>query len=220
MHHVEVTLRGDEQEQLLMILTGEGGTGKSRMIHAIVEYFQRRGTLDALAMGAYTGITASLIGGKTLHVLFGLTTNRAAMPSPAKIRKLASFWERKKYLIIDKYSMVSRMLLARMSTILSLIYQHNHPTESSSKCWGGMNVIICGDFHQFKPVVQKTTAPLYWPCNAHIDTPEEVTRSEVYQEFKTVICLTHQMHMQDPVWTEFLRYCQQGKCTKDHICML
>jgi hypothetical protein len=141
---------------------------------------------------------------QTLHVLFGLTVNWAGMPSPAKIRKLAASWERKKYLIIDEYSMVSHALLARMSSILSLIWQHNHPMETSTKSWGGLNVIICRDFHQFKPVVQKSTAPLYWPCNAWTDTPEEVMGSEVYHQFMTVVCLTHQMHVQDMEWTMFL----------------
>src|SRR5260370_36923863 len=33
--HVHATLQGKQQDQLLMILTGEGGTGKSHVIQAI-----------------------------------------------------------------------------------------------------------------------------------------------------------------------------------------
>ena len=57
----------------MMVLTGEGGTGKSRVIDTVTQYFKNENIPDKLAKGAYTGITASLIGGKTLHVLFGLT---------------------------------------------------------------------------------------------------------------------------------------------------
>ena len=89
--------------------------------------------------------------------------------------------------------MVSQSLLAQMSTILSLIWHHNNPMESSLKSWGGMNIIICGDFHQFKPVIQKATAPLYWPSNAMNDSAEEVTGSQLYGDFQTVVYLTHQM---------------------------
>ncbi len=100
--------------------------------------------------------------------------------------------------------MVSHTLLAWMSTILGLIWQHNNPTETSSLLWGGMNVIISGDFHQFKLVVQKKSAPLYWPVNVMQDNKEEAMGSKLYGWFKTVVCLTHQMCVQDEEWTDFL----------------
>ncbi len=49
------------------------------------------------------------------------------------------------------------------------------------KPWGGVNVIICGDFHQFKPVVQKKMALLYWPINSLIDNEVEAMGSELFQ---------------------------------------
>jgi Cdc6-like AAA superfamily ATPase len=64
-HHLEATLCGEEAEQLFMILSGEGGTGKSHVIHAIAQYLESHNATQLLAMGAYTGIAASLIGGKT-----------------------------------------------------------------------------------------------------------------------------------------------------------
>ena len=149
-----------------MIPMGEGGTGKSHIIHAITQFFKRNCAREMLAIGAYTGIAVSLISGKTLHVLFDLTPNRMGIPSATKIHKLASLWEGKKYLIIDKFSMVLQTLLAWMSTILSFIWHHNHPTKTCLNSWGGMNVIICGDFHQFKPVIQKKgcTSVLAFKC--------------------------------------------------------
>ena len=73
------------------------------------------------------------------------------------------------------------MLFARISTILGLIWQHNNPGETCMKPWGGVNVIICGDFHQFKPVVQKKMALLYWPINSLIDNEVEAMGSELFQ---------------------------------------
>ncbi len=67
-----------------------------------------------------------------------------------------------------------------------------------------MNVIICSDFHQFKPVVQKAMAPLYWPLNAMNDSADEMTGSQLYGYFQTVVNLTHQMQVQDSEWTDFL----------------
>ncbi len=125
------------------------------------------------------------------------------MPSASKIQQLAQIWSRKEYLIINEYSMVSHTLLAWMSMILGLIWQHNNPTDTSSPPWGGMNIIISRDFHQFKPIVQKKSAPLYWPVNMMHDNEEEAMGSKLYGWFQTVVCLTHQIHVQDE-WTDFL----------------
>ena len=127
-----------------------------------------------------------------------------------KIHQLACSWSSKEYLIINKFLMVSQTMFARMSTILGLISQHNNPGETGTKPWGGVNIIICGDFHQFKPVVQKKAAPLYWPINFLIDNEEDATGSKLYSH------LLQQMCIQDQVWTEFLCYCRQAR----HLTML
>ena len=111
-------------------------------------------------------------------------------------------------------------MLARMSTILGLIWQHNNPTKTSSQPWGGMNIIISRDFHQFKLVVQKKSAPLYWPVNTMQDNEEEVMGSELYGQFKTVVCLMQQMWVQDEEWMDFLQYCHHGQCQPRHLSML
>src|SRR5258708_22498324 len=164
-----------------MILTGEGGMGKLHIIQSVTECFKRQNIPHKLGKGAYTGIAASLIRGKMLHVLFSLTINQRGMSSMAKIQQLAHFWEGREYLIIDKFLMASQTLFVRISTILGLIWQHNNPGETCMKHWGGVNVIICVDFHQFKTVVQKKTAPLYWPINSLIDNEVEAMGSELFQ---------------------------------------
>ncbi|THU78169.1 hypothetical protein K435DRAFT_567553, partial [Dendrothele bispora CBS 962.96] len=52
---------------LRMILYGEGGTGKSKVIQTVTEVFKARGVSDWLIKSAYTGVAASLIDGKTTH---------------------------------------------------------------------------------------------------------------------------------------------------------
>jgi hypothetical protein len=42
----------------------------------------------------------------------------------------------------------------------------------------------------------------------------------VYHQFMTVVCLTHQMHVQDMEWTMFLCHSWHGKCMKDQLHML
>ncbi|OCH88800.1 hypothetical protein OBBRIDRAFT_695813, partial [Obba rivulosa] len=66
-NHLRETLQGGNPRQLLMVLYGEGGTGKSKVIQTITEDFVQQGAAHMLVKAAYTGIAASLIDGKTTH---------------------------------------------------------------------------------------------------------------------------------------------------------
>ncbi|KAF9487115.1 hypothetical protein BDN71DRAFT_1370705, partial [Pleurotus eryngii] len=52
---------------LWMIVHGEGGTGKLKVIQTITSYFHTCRASGLLLKAAYTGIAASLIDGKTTH---------------------------------------------------------------------------------------------------------------------------------------------------------
>ncbi|KAI0062093.1 hypothetical protein BV25DRAFT_1804508, partial [Artomyces pyxidatus] len=56
-------------EQLLLYIAGVGGTGKSHVIGAIAEFFERMALSEKLLMSAPTGIAAVLIQGFTVHAL-------------------------------------------------------------------------------------------------------------------------------------------------------
>ena len=62
--HLDETLRGTCPPPLRMIMYGEGGTGKSRVIQTITESFAARGVSRMLVKAAYTGVAASLWVGK------------------------------------------------------------------------------------------------------------------------------------------------------------
>lgn len=75
--HLEKTNAGEYPPPLQMILYGEGGTGKSRVIQTITAVFAHYNASHMLVKAAYTGVAASLIGGKTTHVIGGLSLNSA-----------------------------------------------------------------------------------------------------------------------------------------------
>ncbi|KAG1727124.1 hypothetical protein EDB19DRAFT_1643184, partial [Suillus lakei] len=56
-------------KQLLMFITGIGGSGKSHVIHAIVEMFCQCGVPEKLTLSAPTGSAAVLIDGYTIYAL-------------------------------------------------------------------------------------------------------------------------------------------------------
>ncbi|KAL1709620.1 hypothetical protein EV121DRAFT_172280, partial [Schizophyllum commune] len=65
--HLDRRLAGKPPQPLRMIVYGEGGTGKSRVIQTVTNLFKERRRPYLLIKGAYTGVAASLIDGKTLH---------------------------------------------------------------------------------------------------------------------------------------------------------
>ncbi|TFK91366.1 hypothetical protein K466DRAFT_442592, partial [Polyporus arcularius HHB13444] len=74
--HLDQTLAGADVPPLRMILYGEGGTGKSRVIQTVSEAFAARGCTYMLVKAAYTGIAASLIDGKTTHVIAHISVRK------------------------------------------------------------------------------------------------------------------------------------------------
>ncbi|KAJ7927864.1 hypothetical protein B0H13DRAFT_1568932, partial [Mycena leptocephala] len=57
------------ERQLLLYIAGVGGSGKSFVVKAIVEFFRRCGVSDTMLLSAPTGCAAVLINGYTIHAL-------------------------------------------------------------------------------------------------------------------------------------------------------
>ncbi|KIL54765.1 hypothetical protein M378DRAFT_1051766 [Amanita muscaria Koide BX008] len=217
MEHVKAEEGSEDTSQLLMQIIGEAGTGKSRVIQTITEAFETAGFESKLRKGAFTGIAACLIGGQTLHSLFGLNL-QGNLPSEDRVRKLAESWKSVRYLIIDEYSMISRELLARLSKILNIVFKHLMG-EDFDLPFGGVNVILCGDFHQFPPVKGAKRCSLYFPTSQQ-DTVERNAGSELYQQFSTVVILKCQLRVQDAEWQGILQRARHGKCIRADLELL
>jgi hypothetical protein len=98
---------------------------------------------------ASTGIAAVNIGGTTIHSFAGIGTGSkgsheliSSILSNAEARQR---WENCAVLIIDEVSMISRDLFERLEIIARAIKKSNRP-------FGGIQLILSGDFTQLKPV--------------------------------------------------------------------
>ncbi|PPQ73348.1 hypothetical protein CVT24_012186 [Panaeolus cyanescens] len=139
-------------EQLLMHLGGMGGTGKSCVIHSLVHFFHERREPYRFVLLGPTGTSAALIGGSTYHSFLGL--GRSCRSKSSKLQSLEELRERLRgvdYILLDEMSMVSCDHLAQISSRLSAATQR-------PEAFGGLNVILAGDFAQLPPVGGK---PLY-----------------------------------------------------------
>jgi len=217
--HLGETLRGTRPPPLRMILYGEGGTGKSRVIQTITESLAARGVSHMLVKAAYTGVVASLVDGKTTHVIAGLSLgSKGAGVSDASKKKLQDFWREVQYLIIDEYSMLSKTFLATLSRNIS-VGMHGAKGFRTGYSFGGLSVVLCGDLHQFPPVACSKREALYYPLDTKDSVDAQVGR-QTYEEFTAVVILKEQMRVSDPTWRDFLVHLRYGRVESRHLKML
>ncbi|KAJ7363074.1 hypothetical protein DFH08DRAFT_683484, partial [Mycena albidolilacea] len=107
-----------QPEQLRMLLTGPGGTGKSRVIDALRDFFELRGQTRRLRLAAYTGVAARNINGMTLHSALCLNQRSNGTTQTKTRRDLTTMWEGVDYLFVDEVSMVGCSLLLQISQAL------------------------------------------------------------------------------------------------------
>ncbi|KIO01479.1 hypothetical protein M404DRAFT_150174 [Pisolithus tinctorius Marx 270] len=86
--------------------------------------------------------------------------------------------------------------------------------------FGGLNIIMVGNFHQFPPMATKASAPIIWPCNVENNMHEELVRCHIYEQFDIVIHLKTQVRVTDVGWCDLLHHICNGSCSKHEINML
>ena len=212
--HLQGYLSGKGPPQLCMFIPGEAGVGKSKTVQTVTANFISRGVGAILVKGAYTGIAASAIDGQTLHFIAMIPLN-GAKQSAQTIKALETYWHDKHYLIIDEISMVSREMFAKLSNIIGRAKAGQ--VFSSEQPFGGLNVILVGDFHQFPPVASGMSSPLYVPCNPSRDSALDMLGRKLYEQFDVVIRLTIQVRVTDQVWVNLLRHARHGECHEEDL---
>lgn len=134
-----------------VFFTGPAGTGKSVLMRAIIQDLKRKHARDPerIAVTASTGLAACNIGGMTLHSFSGIGLGKEdAQTLIKKIRrnpKAKNRWLRTKTLVMDEVSMVDGDLFDKLSQIGRTIRNNGRP-------WGGIQLVITGDFFQLPPV--------------------------------------------------------------------
>jgi ATP-dependent exoDNAse (exonuclease V) alpha subunit len=196
-----------------MVLYGEGGTGKSKVIQTITAAFEKRGVHHLLQKSAYTGNTASLIGGQTMHSLTGMSAGKKGKVTSESKRKLEDKWKNKAYLIIDECSMIGKTFLAQFARKIRIGCQQ---VENDDK-WADLNVILCGDFHQFPPVATSAKDYLYTALDGEEKSMDRKEGKMIYKQFTTVVILTEQKRVTDPIWHTFLQRLRKGDVLLEDI---
>lgn len=120
-------------------ITGQAGSGKTVLQRELIGYFENKGGVVVLAP---TGAAALSIGGKTIHSWMGI----GATNDFSKMNLKPGPWKEAKVILIDEISMVSKDLLSVMDKAARRF--RGKPEEP----FGGLKVIVFGDFLQLRPV--------------------------------------------------------------------
>ncbi|KAH8324447.1 hypothetical protein KR074_007803 [Drosophila pseudoananassae] len=129
-----------------VFFTGSAGTGKSFLLRRIISALPPDGTIAT----ASTGVAACLIGGTTLHAFAGIGGGDANMKRCLELASRpvsAQTWRKCKRLIIDEISMVDGQFFEKIEAVARHIRRNDRP-------FGGIQLILCGDFLQLPPVVK------------------------------------------------------------------
>jgi len=127
--------------------------------HLAKEY--AKNSKRSIALTATTGIAALNLGGETIHRFLGLgILNRPEHAEKIinkwkKIRKSGTPWDREKCKLIDKLDAIvideASMLRRDQFELIEVVLSH---IKDSPKPFGGVQIILVGDFFQLPPVVQ------------------------------------------------------------------
>ncbi len=173
-----------------VFLTGEPGAGKTHTINAYVRYLREHGIEPAIT--ASTGIAATHIGGLTIHSWSGIGIKRhlteydldKLSTNERVVKRVAAA----KVLIIDEVSMLSPNTLSMVDAVCRTIKQ-------SEEAFGGLQVVLVGDFFQLPPVVSHEDVSRQATL-----TTEPIQRfayeSFVWQKARFISCYLTEQHRQ------------------------
>ncbi len=171
---LEIMLSGES-----VLLTGPAGSGKTYVLSDFIRRAKRMGR--TVAVTATTGLAASHLGGSTIHSWAGIgIADELPAHFVANLSKARhDIITKTDVLIIDEISMLHDFRL-------DMVDQAARMVRGSDEPFGGIQVILCGDFFQLPPVSRNDARAGGF-----------VTDSAAWRELDPVICRLEEQHRQD-----------------------
>lgn len=163
-----------------VFLTGEPGAGKTHTVNRYVEYLRAHGIEPALT--ASTGIAATHIGGMTLHSWSGIgiaeSLSMYDLDRISSNEKIYLRLNKTKVLIIDEVSMLDARTLSMVESVC-------RATRRNETAFGGLQVVLVGDFFQLPPVARDGRVAQF------------AFQSDAWQKARPVTCYLDGQYRQD-----------------------
>jgi ATP-dependent DNA helicase PIF1 len=165
-----------------VFLTGAAGSGKTHTLRAYIEYLRANDV--EVAITASTGIAATHLGGVTIHSWSGLgIRDRLTEYDIDQMEEKKNLWKRyqnTKVLIIDEISMLHHFRFDMLDRLARAFKRK--PDEP----FGGMQIVLCGDFFQLPPVHRQGEQPAYFAY-----------QSDIWKKMNLKVCYLSEQHRQN-----------------------
>jgi len=163
-----------------VFLTGPAGSGKTHLLNKYINYL--KDNYVDVGITASTGIAATHMGGTTIHSWTGMgikdALNKGELEELQTRKYLKDRFLRTQVLVIDEVSMLHHYRL----DLIDEICRH---MKNIDKPFGGMQVILCGDFFQLPPISRQGEP-----------TAKFAYESEIWENANFKICYLEEQHRQ------------------------
>ena len=186
-----------------VFLTGSAGAGKTYTLNQYINYLKARKV--PVAITASTGIAATHMNGMTIHTWAGIGIKDFLSDDDLKRMKerkyLKEHLENAQVLIIDEISMLHAKQLNLVNQVLKYF-------KESDDAFGGIQVIVAGDFFQLPPVGR----------NDEKNRDKFCFMSQAWVEAKFRVCyLTEQHRQDDSALNDILNAIRSQSINQQHI---
>ncbi|WP_180050215.1 MULTISPECIES: AAA family ATPase [unclassified Acinetobacter] len=186
-----------------VFLTGSAGAGKTYTLNQYINYLKARKV--PVAITASTGIAATHMNGMTIHTWAGIGIKDFLSDADLKNMKerkyLKEHLENAQVLIIDEISMLHAKQLNLVNQVLKYF-------KDSDEAFGGIQVIVAGDFFQLPPVGK----------NDERNRDKFCFMSEAWVEAKFRVCYLTEQHRQgDDYLNDILNAIRAQSIDHQHI---
>uniref|UniRef100_A0AAR2LVP7 ATP-dependent DNA helicase PIF1 n=1 Tax=Pygocentrus nattereri TaxID=42514 RepID=A0AAR2LVP7_PYGNA len=186
-----------------VFFTGSAGTGKSFLLKRIIGSLPPKSTYAT----ASTGVAACHIGGTTLHSFAGIGSGSAPLEQCLELAQrpgVRQHWTSCKHLIIDEISMVEAQFFDKLEAIARSIRRSTEP-------FGGIQLIVCGDFLQLPPVTKGKEKPSFcfqartWRKCVHVNMELTEVRRQTDRTFISLLQAVRVGRVTEEVTSQLLK---------------
>lgn len=183
-----------------VFLTGAAGSGKTHVLEEYLTYLRHNGII--VGVTASTGVAATQINGITINSWSGIGV-RSELTEADIFDFLSRAYLRKRFtttdvLVIDEVSMLSANFLDMLNNLLQTARRSTLP-------FGGIQVVLVGDFFQLPPVTKEHEIPFAYKADA-------------WKELDLTVCyLSKEYRQDDQVLLHVLHELRDNTISKDSI---